>query len=99
MPSKDEIDIVHIENVSNTQIRPALNSVFDDYDEENSSLVFHDYYRIGQPKKLVDDCLKKEKELCISPTQEEEDKDEAGGNVDFTSDGEDENESVSGDDR
>jgi hypothetical protein len=97
MPSKDEIDIIHIENVANTQIRPGLSSVFDDYDEENSSLVFHDYYRIGQPKKLVDDCLKKEKELCISPTQEDEDKDEADGNVDFRSDGEDETESVSGD--
>jgi hypothetical protein len=95
MPSKD--DIIYTANVSNRQSRPALGSVFDEYGEDNSSPVFHDYYRIGQPKKLVDDCLKKEKELCISPIHEE-DKDEASVNVDLTSDGEDENESVSGDD-
>src|SRR5208282_367116 len=96
-PMSSKEDIVRIKKVSNAQNRPVLGSVFDEYGEDNSSPVFHDYYRIGQPKKLVDDCLKKEKELCISPIQEDEDKDEAG-NVGFTSDGEDENESVSGDD-
>ena len=94
IPLKD--DIVHIESVSNIHVRLGLSSIFDDYDEENSNLVFHDYYRIGQPKKLVDDCLKKEKELCISPIQDDEDKDEADGKY-FTSDGEDENESISSD--
>src|SRR5947207_4878990 len=89
-------NIVRIESVSNTRHRPV--SVFDDYGEDSSSPVFHDYYRIGQPKKLVDDCLKKEKELRISSTQEEENKDEAVGEVDFKSDEEEDNESLSGDD-
>jgi hypothetical protein len=53
-----------------------VGSIFDEFGDDRSSLVFHDYYRIGQPKKLVDDCLKKEKELRILPLQEDEDREE-----------------------
>ena len=62
-------------NQPDVSIRPMIGSVFDEFGEDKSSPVFHDYYRVGQPKKLVDDCLKKEKELQILPTQEDEDRD------------------------
>ena len=50
---------------------PVLGSVLDEFGDSHASLVFHDYYRSGQPKKLVDDCLKKEKELRIPTIPEE----------------------------
>jgi len=56
-------------------IRPVIGSVFDEFGEDKSSPVFHDYYRAGQPKKLVDDCLSKEKELRILPVLEDEERD------------------------
>src|SRR6202035_5537120 len=49
--------------VSEVDERPVLGSVFDEFGEDSSSLVFHDYYRVGEPKKLIDDCLKKERQL------------------------------------
>ena len=51
--------------------RPVMGSVFDEFGEDSSSLVFHDYYRVGEPKKLIDDCLKKERQLRISISQED----------------------------
>ena len=93
--------LLHNETAPTTETQPVLGSVFDEFGEANSSPVFHDSYRIGQPKKLVDDCLRKEKELRISPAQEDEDQDEAGRDVDYASEVEEEDgedESVSGDD-
>jgi hypothetical protein len=46
--------------------RPVVGSIFDEFVEEKSSPIFRDSYRVGEPKKLVDDCLKKEKELRMS---------------------------------
>ena len=68
----------------NTSSRPVIGSVFDEFGEDKSSPIFHDYYLVGQPKKLVDDCLRKEKDLRILPPQEEQDKyygDESPGSM------------------
>jgi len=59
------------ENQSTSDRRPVLGSVFDEFGDSNASPVFHDYYLSGQPKKLVDDCLKKEMELRIPTISEE----------------------------
>lgn len=83
---------------------PILGSVFDEFEESHASPVFHDYYRSGQPKKLVDDCLKKEKELRIPTISEEVDnsfKDStsiAGTDIDDDDDDENRSESNDGED-
>jgi hypothetical protein len=63
----DRTDVI----VSEVDERPVLGSIFDEFGEDSSSLVFHDYYRVGEPKKLIDDCLKKERQLRISISQED----------------------------
>jgi hypothetical protein len=65
--SKDESDI---------GTRPFVGSVFDEYGDGNSSPVFLDLYQIGQPKKLVDDCLKKEKVLQMASNRDDQDDNE-----------------------
>ena len=62
-------------NQDDVSLKPVIGSVFDEFGEDRSSLVFYDYYRVGQPKKLVDDCLRKEKQLRFLPTHEDEDRD------------------------
>src|SRR5579862_1326062 len=57
---------------------PVLGSVFDEYGENRTSPVIRDYYRVGQPKKLVDDCLKKEKALRVVQMTDEGDDREDG---------------------
>lgn len=65
-------DVVRAKRRSAIENWPMLGSVFDGYWEDKSSPVFLDSYRSGQPKKLVDDCLKKEKELRIPSVQDDE---------------------------
>lgn len=88
---KDD-NAARVESAYNARHRTMLGSVFDEFGEGNSSPVFHDYYRIGQPKKLVDDCLRKEKELRISPAQEDEDRDDADREAECISEGDDDDE-------
>jgi hypothetical protein len=59
------------QDILEINFRPVLGSVFDEFGEDSSSLVFHDYYRVGQPKKLIDDHLQKERQLRISISQED----------------------------
>jgi len=59
-----------------TVVRPIFGSVFDDFEEEKLSPVFLDNYRAGQPKKLVDDCLKKENELRESSVRDDQGRDD-----------------------
>jgi hypothetical protein len=74
IPARATTETTHVTTshiVSETDDRPVLGSVFDEFGEDSSSLVFHDYYRVGEPKKLIDDCLKKERQLRISISQED----------------------------
>jgi hypothetical protein len=88
-PVNIDVTVVDKEDAS---IRP-VGSVFDEFGEDRSSPVFHDYYRVGQPKKLVDDCLRKEKELRILAVQEDEERDYGEEYPVYASDeGEDEDE-------
>jgi hypothetical protein len=74
IPARATTKTTHVDTsqiVSEMNERPVLGSVFDEFGEDSSSLVFHDYYRAGEPKKLIDDCLKKERQLRISISQED----------------------------
>jgi hypothetical protein len=89
-----ELSLLQLENTQLPEKSPVVGSVFDEYGEP-AGPVFHDHYRAGQPKKLVDDCLKKERELRISPLQEEDDpfdKDHARDTREEEDDEEDDNE-------
>jgi hypothetical protein len=94
----DNIDGTVVDK-DDASIRPVIGSIFDEFGEDRSSPVFHDYYRVGQPKKLVDDCLRKEKELRILPVQEDEERDFGDEYPAYASDeGEDEDEDGDHDD-
>lgn len=67
---------IRIPESLSTDIRPVFGSVFDDFEEEKFSPIFLDSYRAGQPKKLVDDCLKKEYELRVSSIRDDQGKDD-----------------------
>jgi hypothetical protein len=70
-----------------SEVLPIVGSVFDEYSEEQRCPVARDRYRIGQPKKLVDDCLKKEETLRVIATtvegEEAEDGDDYDGYVEL----------------
>lgn len=52
---------------------PMLGSVFDEYAEDRASPIIRDNYQAGQPKKLIDDCLKKEMALRVLPVLDDGD--------------------------
>jgi len=76
---KTIVDPANLEELS------ALGSVFDEFGGERRSPVIHDHYRTGQPKKLVDDCLKKERELRVIATTIEGEEVEDGEDDEYVS--------------